>query len=102
MIYEVTVQIAQQREQEWLLWIARHITAILETGCFTHADLQCVEDALLANPTYIIRYHCNNPADYQRYLTNHAPAFRTDGIDRFGADLTTSRRVLRTIPFTEN
>lgn len=95
MIYEVTVCIARQREQEWLSWIIPHVQDILATGCFNQADIEAVED--VENPTYIVRYHYTTTSQYANYVENYASKFRSDGVAIFGSDMHASRRLLSTI-----
>lgn len=95
MIYEVRVRIANGRAHEWLEWIVPHVRAILDTNCFTRTEIEQVDEPVEADfTTFVVRYHAETRADYDRYVADHASAMRADGIQRFGTDMVATRSLL--------
>jgi hypothetical protein len=73
-LYEVTLQVepalATQVEDHMR---KQHIPAIFATGCFRRIRFDTASPA-----RFRTRYEADSPADLERYLREHAPAFRAE------------------------
>lgn len=89
--YEVTVEVAAARADDFAAWMrADHIPKIAATGCF--ADIHFER----AGPTrFRTSYVAATEADLERYLTEHTARLRAEFAARFGGDASASREVWR-------
>jgi hypothetical protein len=98
MIYSVTVAIQRDAETEWLDWMTRvHVPEVVQTGCFTGSRIFRVVGNEAEDPTYVLQYHCESMAEYERYQQNFAPALQKDHTDRFAGRFRASRQLLEEI-----
>jgi hypothetical protein len=85
VIYNVTSNMDQSLEEEWLAWIREHIAQVLGTGLFMDARLTRVlvqeEDG---SSTFSIQYKATSREALEIYYRDHAPGLRKLGADRFG------------------
>jgi hypothetical protein len=64
---------------DWRGWMAQsHLNDVLSTGIVREATLE--QDGAVFRAVYTFR--CRH--DYERYLDEHAPRLRADGVARFG------------------
>lgn len=75
VIYNVTVGIDKNIEQEWVSWMKNHhIPAVMDCGIFTEYNMYKVltheEEETVS---YSIQYNARNVEDVSRYLQNFAP-----------------------------
>jgi len=86
LIYNVTVNLDEVIEQEWLDWMRReHIPDLLSTGCFRSARLSRLLDAPASSGiSYSVQYESPDRDHYARYMAEHAEEMRRRGIERFG------------------
>ncbi|HJV21195.1 MAG TPA: DUF4286 family protein [Holophagaceae bacterium] len=77
--YEVQVETPADAAEAFEAYMRRkHIPEILATGCFTDIAFE------RASPTkFRTRYQARAKADLDRYLLDHAPAFRLDFLKHF-------------------
>ena len=74
VIYNVTVGIDRDVEQEWLQWMkAKHIPDVLATGLFTDNMIFRVMSGDMENISYSIQYYAESLGNVERYLTEFAP-----------------------------
>lgn len=95
IIYEVNLEINGAIYEEFLAWLHRHIAEMLTFEGFIKADLLIVKNQ--ENPTtqqLSVVYTIDTAANYQHYLTKHAPQMRSDGVKKFANQFTIQRRVL--------
>jgi hypothetical protein len=98
MIYSVTVVIQRDAEAEWLAWMTRvHVPEVVATGCFTGSRIFRVLGADSDESTYVLQYHCESMAEYERYQQSFAPALQKDHTDRFAGRFRASRQLLEEI-----
>ena len=100
LIYNVTVNIDPQVEEEWKQWMKNiHIHEVLKTGRFTGSKflrlLNEVPDA--TGITYAIQYYAENIGQVEAYLENEAPAMRKHHDDAFGGKFVAFRTVLEEV-----
>ena len=78
-IYNVTVTLEPEIEQQWLNWMRQeHIPEMLGLGKFKGALMtKVLTDQDLGGPTYSIQYRCNNKADLELYYQEDAETMRS-------------------------
>lgn len=75
-LYNVTVNIDQDVEEDWLLWMKTvHIPEVLATGYFLENKLfKLLHEPHNEGSTYSVQYFAPSLQDVELYLTNAAPA----------------------------
>lgn len=97
VVYEVNLEIDAAIEHDYRDWLAAHIDVILALPGFTAARL-FEQDEPAAEPgrfRLCVQYTLVDAAALARYLAEHAPRMREEGIARFGTRFSATRRVLR-------
>lgn len=80
LLYNVSVKIASDVENEWLMWMKeKHIPEVLSAGKFLESRIS----RLLNKPdgeesTYVIQYLCENMEQYNFYIENFATTLREE------------------------
>jgi hypothetical protein len=99
IVYNVTVKVAEEIAGPWLQWLLQeHAPAIVATGCFAGFRAhRLLEQDDSEGPTFSIQYYTDHAEGYERYLQNHAPRFRQEGIDRWGERFIAFRSVMEVI-----
>lgn len=80
--------------------LTEHMDAVLATTCFQSAQLSKLHHAPQQQDeytTYIVQYHFNEMAHYERYQKQFAPALQADHQSHFGAACLSFRTVLEII-----
>lgn len=97
MIYEVNIDLDAQLRVEYLHWLEHHVAEICTLPGFTGAQVwEVVDPAPAADRVRLcMQYRVRDAASLDAYLREHAPRLRADGVARFGARFTATRRVLR-------
>ncbi len=100
LIYNVTVNIDTDVEEEWKQWMKNvHIPEVLATGRFTGFKflrlLNEVPDA--TGNTYAIQYYAENIGQIETYLDTEAPAMRKSHDEAFGSKFVAFRTVLEEV-----
>jgi hypothetical protein len=87
--YEVTVDVDEAIAERYIAYMKqRHIPAIIATGCFAVAEFNRATATRFRQ-----RYIAAGLADLERYLEDHAPAFRADYAKEFAAGTTLTREI---------
>ncbi|USE38901.1 DUF4286 family protein [Endozoicomonas sp. SCSIO W0465] len=99
IIYEVNCLVDNGIVDEFRAWLTPHVEAVLQAEGFHSAQVFKLTDdeQLTARPYstgFSIRYRVSGQSALDHYLLHLAPALRRDGIDTFGNQFTTYRRVL--------
>ena len=70
IIYNVTVNIEESAEQEWLTWMKEtHIPEVMKTGLFESAKMaKVLVEEQMGGKTYSIQYSCTSQAKYAQKL----------------------------------
>ena len=93
VIYEVDAQLDPAVAADFDAWLPGHVREVIGCPGFTGAEIQTpveqAEGALLRRT----QYRLESMAALQRYLEEHAPRLRADGLARFGDKVTFARRV---------
>lgn len=99
IIYNVTVNIDQTVQKEWLDWMnATHIPAVLNTDLFTAAKLtRVLVEEQMGGLTYSIQYTCENKAKLEKYNANFAPALQKEHSNKFEGKFVAFRTILEVV-----
>ena len=95
IIYEVNLKIDNAIAGDFSIWLKEHIKEMctfdgfIEASCYTDHenstdDLQCM----------VVAYLLQDLSYYERYVNEHAPRMRAEGISLFGEGLQATRRIL--------
>ena len=98
IIYNVTVNIADEAHDEWLIWIKEHIPQVLGTGKFLKATMTKVlveED--LGGQTYSIQYRSYSREALEAYYKEDADRLKADGLKRFADKMLAFRTELEVV-----
>jgi hypothetical protein len=98
-IYNVTTQLAWPIHNDWLQWMQEvHIPDVVATGCFTHHRMvRLLEVDETEGPTYAVQYFTDTIEIYRRYITQHAPKLRQDGLKRWGSACISFRSLMEVL-----
>src|SRR5579859_1212380 len=97
LVYEVTLDISADAAPEFDQWLAEHMRAMLALPGFSDARILSPGEAEGGAPgttRRVVQYTMAGRAALDRYIAEHAPRMRAEGVQRFGEKLKTSRRVL--------
>lgn len=96
VVYEVTADVDTALRDEYVQWLAAHVAEILALPGFLDAGVEEVVDPVPAGRVRVcMRYRLDSAGALARYLEQHAPRLRADGVALFGDRVATQRRVLR-------
>lgn len=99
ILYNVTIKINHEAEQEWLQWMkSEHMPELMNTGLFADAKLfrlLDIDDS--EGVTYAAQYFCSTMEDYNNYISGHAAAMREKGLKRFGDKFIAFRTVMQQV-----
>lgn len=97
-IYNVTINIDESVQTEWLNWIKMHIGEVLATGRFTSAKMtQVLVEEDMGGVTYSIQYTAPTREDLDRYYKDDASKLCLKGIKKFADKMVTFRTELKVI-----
>jgi len=98
VIYNVTVNVSEQRVDEWLQWMSTdHIPQVLTSGLFLSATLVRVLGYEQGGKTFAVQYHCESMQNFERYENEYAPDLRARSAELFGEDAHAFRTVLEIV-----
>lgn len=99
IIYNVSVKTDLRIAEDWVEWMKQeHIPEIIATGCFTHATLaRLIEADESEGITYVVQYHADSKALYNRYIRDYAPGLRQKAFDRWGDRFIAFRSVMEVV-----
>lgn len=98
-IYNVTVNIAEEVEEQWLTWMRKtHIPDMLQTGKFYKAKLvRVLVDEELGGVTYSVQYTSKSKALLERYYKEDAAALRAAETTLFNKQFVAFRTELQIV-----
>ena len=98
LLYNVTVSIDPQIEQEWLEWMRKnHIPDVMQTGCFLESRISRVHGEEQGGLTYAITYLAPDEATFKHYEKEHAPALQADHKQKYEGRFAAFRTTLSVI-----
>ena len=100
VVYEVNLDLDAAIAAEYRTWLDGHVREILALPGFTGAQVHEVLDPPPAagRVALSVQYRLVDSHALDRYLREHAPRLRGDGMARFGGRFTATRRVMRVGP----
>lgn len=98
-LYNVTIKVADAIAADWMVWLKTiHLPAIIATQCFTHAHIfRLLETDDTEGPTYAVQYFANSKANYNRYISIYAEAFRQDSYAKWGDKFIAFRSLMQVV-----
>ncbi len=100
VIYNVTINIDEDVEQDWIDWMKeKHIPEVMQTGYFSeHRMLRMLSESPdETGSTYAVQYTANSLGDIEDYLEKAAPKLQKQSIIRYGTKLAAFRTVLEEV-----
>ena len=98
LLYNVTVSIDPQIEQEWLEWMRKkHIPDVMQTGCFLESRISRVHGEEQGGLTYAITYLAPDEATFKAYEKDHAPALQEEHTKKYEGRFAAFRTTLSVI-----
>ncbi|MEO9482339.1 MAG: DUF4286 family protein [Ekhidna sp.] len=100
ILYNVTVNIDDDVEQEWIEWMkVTHIPEVMETGFFTdHRMMKMLSESQDdTGSTYAIQYMAETLGHLETYLNTVAPKIQKKSIIKYGTKMAAFRTVLEEV-----
>lgn len=98
ILYNVTVSVAPEVEQDWLRWMQQtHIPDVMATKLFVDHKIFRLINEVEGGRTYAIQYYALDINDIDFYLREHAPRLRQDHLDRYGEKAISFRTLLEQV-----
>ena len=99
IIYNVTVNIEESVQQEWLKWMNEtHIAEVLNTGMFTAAKMsKILVEEQMGGVTYSIQYTSESQEKLDVYNLDFAPALQTKHNNKFQGKFVAFRTLMEVI-----
>lgn len=97
-IYNVTVNIADDAQAEWVNWMRQtHIPNVMKTGCFIDSQLVKVLYVEDEGHTYSTQYKFLEMADIERYQKEFAPKLQAEHSQKFKDKYSAFRTILQIV-----
>jgi len=97
-IYNVTVNLAAEIQNEWLQWMKeKHIPDVMKTNCFTSSRILKVLFVNDEGHTYSVQYTFKEMADIELYQKTFAQALQAEHKEKFGDKYTAFRTLLEMV-----
>lgn len=69
--------------EEWIAWLRdEHLRDVCDAGALDAEVTRC-DSAIGAGTRCEVRYHFESRGDFDRYVRDHAPRLRAEGLKRF-------------------
>lgn len=99
IIYNVTVNIEESVEQEWLKWMNEtHIPEVMKTGMFISAKMtKVLVEEQMGGKTYSIQYTCESHSKLDEYQSKFAQKLQQEHTQKFQGKFVAFRTLLEVI-----
>jgi hypothetical protein len=98
VLYNVTVSIDREIEQEWLDWMRKiHIPQVMETGCFQECRISKIQGEEDGGSAYSCLYLAPTAEKLETYHAKYAPALQQVHALRYGGKFAAFRTNLTVI-----
>jgi hypothetical protein len=98
ILYNVTVSIDRQVEQEWLEWMRKvHIPEVMETGCFQECRISRIQGEEDGGSAYSFLYLAPSAEKMDEYQLRFAPKLQQDHAMRYQGKFAAFRTMLTVI-----
>ena len=103
-IYNVTINIDQSVEKDWLRWMQeKHIPEMLATGKFFEAKMcQVMIEEDMGGITYSVQYTTDSKQTLEKYYKENAEQLREEGSQLFKEKFVAFRTELKVINHVKN
>jgi hypothetical protein len=92
--YEVALEPDAEILGDFEAWLEYHVDEMLALPGFTGASIHKAENPDNGAALRVVRYQLADRAALARYLEEHAPRMRAEGISRFGGRFRATRRIV--------
>ncbi len=97
-IYNVTVNISDDIQNEWVKWMREiHIPDVMKTGCFVDSQMVKVLYVEDEGHTYSVQYKFLEMVDMERYQKEFAPKLQAEHTAKFKDKYAAFRTLLQVI-----
>ena len=99
IVYNVTIKIDPQIEQEWLKWQKEeHIPEVMRTGLFNdHKMFRLLEQDEHEGITYVTQYFALSIDHYKKYIEQFSSQLRKKTVDKWGDRCIAFRSVMQIV-----
>jgi hypothetical protein len=99
LIYNITTKVDHEILNNWMQWQREiHIPEMIATGCFfDHRFYELLEHEEEDGKTFVIQFFSNTRSDYEKYITEFAPALRKKSSDKWNGHAITFRTLLQNV-----
>lgn len=99
ILYNVTVAIDKQVEEEWKKWMAdEHIPEVMATGLFTeHRFFKVLNTQDPQASSYSIQYLAKSMNEIQQYMAEHAKGLQEKHLMKFTERFAAFRTLLQSV-----
>ncbi|MBX7093671.1 MAG: DUF4286 family protein [Flavobacteriales bacterium] len=103
ILYNVTVNIDHDVEQEWLKWMKEvHIPDVLRTGMFIENKICKILAESEGGTSYSVQYLCKDMPTFQQYEETFAPALRAEHTEKYKGKFVAFRTLLEVVHHDKN
>src|SRR5215218_8500517 len=98
-VYNITVKVDNEIVQQWLQWQREvHIPEIMATDLFADNKIFKLLDHYDNNSsTYVMQYFTETKENYNRYINEHAPAFRAKALEKWANNFIAFRTLMQIV-----
>lgn len=100
ILYNVTVNVEQSIEEEWLEWMkSEHVLDVLNTGMFQNAKIFRLLDVEQSEgtATYAVQYFADSMEYFDLYQKKYAPALKAEVDQKFGGQAVSFRTLMEEV-----
>lgn len=99
IIYNVTTMVSHPVHDQWLKWMKEeHLPEIMSTGLFQRNQFMRLMDVdEQQGITYAVQFFASTIEDYNTYISNHAPALRLKGTEKWGDQVVGFRTLMEIV-----
>jgi hypothetical protein len=98
ILYNVTVNIDEKMEQDWLNWmINTHIPDVMNTGMFLDNKICRILAESEGGVSYSVQYLCKDMSTFEQYESILALALRKEHSDRYAGHFAAFRTLLEVV-----
>jgi len=98
VLYNVTVSIDPEIQEEWLQWMrSTHIPDVINTGCFIEGKISRIQGEEEGGVTYSIMYLSPSEEIYEEYQRTHAPRLQKEHTEKYAGKFAAFRTILNVI-----
>jgi antibiotic biosynthesis monooxygenase (ABM) superfamily enzyme len=97
VIYEVNLDINNEIFDQFKAWLIKHVNEMIKFSGFIEAKILLENTGSKEKKNVTCCYLLDSQKSLESYLTQHAPAMRQDGINKFGNKFSATRRVFEVL-----